>query len=343
MSYIEKINLCNFRNYKYEEFCFSKGINLIHGENGIGKTNLLESILIASIGRSTRTKNLKEAIKHGEDRFFIDIFYKKDALAQKIHVNFDGLNKEIFHNKTKYTNFSELLGILPSIVYTPSDVNIIIDEPKYRRKFIDIHLCQSDPVYLTHLTRYNRALKHRNALIKTKDFSSLDIWEEQLSASGRIIQIKREKFIKELQKIFVEEFSYFNHKKKAPKVTYLPSPQELISEKHYKETREKDFILGYTTIGPQRDDLIFLLEEKKAKLFSSEGEKRLMIIALKLASYRLMNALVFAMDDYLSYLDKYKQEHLLNRLLDLPQVFLTAPFESKNSSIFSTCLGYNQI
>jgi DNA replication and repair protein RecF len=329
MGWIEKISLSNFRNYTNEEFSFSEGVNLIHGENGIGKTNLLESILIASIGKSNRTKNLKEAIAHGQQKFFINIFYKKDGLSQKIHVNYDGTNKEIFHNKTKHANFSELLGILPSVLYTPSDINIITEEPKYRRRFMDIHLCQSDLIYLTHLTRYNRALNHRNALLKTKDFSSLDIWEEQLANSARIIQVKREKFIKQLQEMFAEEFSYFHHGQKAPKVIYKASPKELITEKTYKESREKDFILGYTTIGPQRDDLIFCLDEAKAKPFSSEGEKRLMVIALKLASYKMMDALVFAMDDYLAFLDPYKQENLLKRLSFLPQVFLTTPFNTQ--------------
>ncbi|MCH9621495.1 MAG: DNA replication and repair protein RecF [Chlamydiia bacterium] len=336
MGLIKKVALTSFRNYSEKELEFKPGINLIHGENGIGKSNLLEALLISSIGRSTRTKNLKEAIQHEQGRFYIDIFYKKEGLGQKIHISFDGKEKEILHNKTKHKSFSSLLGILPSVIYSPNDVNIITGEPKYRRRFMDIHLAQSDPVYIFHLSRYNKALKHRNALLKTNDTLTIEVWEHQLAQSAEIIQTKRKEFIKDLEKIFAEEFAHFNHKDKVPKVIYKPSPKEEITPSSYKESREKDYILGFTTIGPHRDDLLFSLDEETAKHFSSEGEKRLLVIALKLASYRMMDALIFAMDDYYSFLDLEKQAHLIKRLFSLPQVFLTAP--ANNCSTYVNAL-----
>jgi DNA replication and repair protein RecF len=335
MGCINKVTLASFRNYSEKDFTFLPGINLIHGDNGIGKSNLLESILISSIGRSDRTKNLKEAIQHGASKFYIDIFYTKEGLSEKIHINFDGKEKEILHNKTKHKSFSSLLGLLPSVLYSPADVDIITGEPKYRRRFMDIHLAQSDSSYILHLSRYNKALKHRNALLKTNDYSAIEIWEEQLAHSAAIIQKKRARFIDELEGIFTEEFSYFQHKSKIPKVIYKPSPKEYITAASYKESREKDFILGFTTVGPHRDDLLFSLDTEKAKVYSSEGEKRLMVIALKLASYRMMDAVIFAMDDYHSFLDKGKQKHLIERLKTLPQVFLTAPADFETPFINS--------
>lgn len=325
MGQIKKISLASFRNYSEKSFEFEEGINLFHGDNGIGKSNLLEALLISSIGRSTRTKNLKEAIEHGEEKFYIDIFYKKDNVNQKIHIAFDGKEKDILHNQTKHKSFSELLGILPSVIYSPNDVNIITGEPKYRRRFMDIHLAQTDPQYIFHLSRYNKALKHRNALLKTQDRQTIEVWEHQLAQSAIIIQQKRQKFINDLQEIFAEEFAHFNHKDKVPGVLYKPSPKELITPKSFEVSREKDYILGFTTVGPHRDDLTFSLDEETAKVFSSEGEKRLLIISLKLASYKMMNALIFAMDDYTSFLDPQKQQRLITRLKQLPQVFLTSP------------------
>ena len=276
----------------------------MYGPNGIGKSNLLESLLITSIGRSNRTNKLKESIQIGEKKFFIKVSYKKEGLSETISVNFDGTSKEILHNQTKHQNFHNLLGIIPSVLYSPSDVNIITGDPSYRRRFIDIHLAQCDPTYITCLSRYSKSLRHRNALLKTNDRSSLDIWEHQLVLSGRIIQKKRENFILSLEKIFEEEFSYFQHKTKIPQIIYKPSPKNMITEESYYNNREKDLILGYTSIGPHRDDLFFSLDQEKAKTYSSEGEKRLLIISLKLTSYRMMNSIIFAMDDYYSYLDK---------------------------------------
>ncbi len=325
MEWIKKITLTSFRNYSDREFIFHPGINLIHGENGIGKSNLLESLLITSIGRSNRTNNLKEAISHGASSFYIKVFYTKEGLSEKIQVNFDGTSKEILHNHTRHKSFSSLLGLIPSVVYSPSDVDIITGEPFHRRKFMDIHLAQSDPLYTLHLSRYNKALKHRNFLLKSNNMEAIEIWEEQLAASAQIIQKKREQFIHELEEIFTSEFSHFHHKSKVPKVIYKPSPKTSITQESYKESRAKDQLFGFTTIGPHRDDLTFSLDKERAKLFSSEGEKRLLVIALKLASYKMMGAIIFAMDDYLSYLDENKQKHLIKRLEMLPQVFLTAP------------------
>jgi DNA replication and repair protein RecF len=338
MRWIKKVSLTHFRNYHYKEFVFSPGINLIHGENGIGKSNLLESLLIASIGRSNRTHNLKEAIEHNASKFFIEVAYTKEGLSEKIHVHFDGKNKEIIHNQTTHKSFSRLLGLIPSVVYSPNDVEIITGEPLHRRKFIDIHLSQVDSSYIFHLSRYNKGLIHRNALLKAKTTHTLDIWEEELVKSAQIIQMKREKFIKELEERFIEEFSYFHHKEKVPQLIYKPSPKGGITKQGYKECREKDFHLGFTSIGPHRDDIHFSLDKEKAKLFSSEGEKRLLVIALKLASYTMMGAIVFAMDDYLSFLDEKKQDHLMERLKLLPQVFLTAPINNLKSCAHSVLL-----
>lgn len=338
MGCIKKVSLASFRSYANKQFSFKPGINLIFGDNGIGKSNLLESILISSIGRSDRTKNLKEVIKHGDNRFFIDIFYEKEGLSEKIHINFNGKEKEILHNKTKHKSFSALLGHLPSVLYSPSDVDIITGEPKFRRRFIDIHLAQADTQYILYLSKYNKALAQRNTLLKNRDTSSIEVWEEQLAHYAALIQKKRSAFIQELEEIFVEEFSHFQHRNKIPKVIYKPSPKEAITKDSYKESRAKDMLLGYTTIGPHRDDLLFSLDDEKAKAFSSEGEKRLMVIALKLASYKMMDAVIFAMDDYHCFLDKEKQTLLINRLEKLPQVFLTAPADFQSESIHTISL-----
>ena len=335
MEWIKKVTLTSFRNYSEKEFTFHPGINLIYGENGIGKSNLLESLLITSIGRSNKTKNLKEAIQHGASKFYIEILYAKEGISEKIHLNFDGKIKEILHNQTKHKSFSSLLGLIPSVVYSPSDVEIITGDPLHRRKFMDIHLAQSDSTYILHLSRYNKALNHRNALLKSNNMDTIEIWEEQLAKSAQILQEKRRKFIHDLEVIFNEEFSYFHHKSKVPKVTYKPSPKTFITKETYKESREKDRLFGFTTIGPHRDDLIFSLDHEKAKLFSSEGEKRLLVIALKLASYKMMGAIIFAMDDYLSFLDANKQKHLMNRLELLPQVFLTTPSNISHPCVHS--------
>src|SRR5579885_1832498 len=159
---IVSLVLRNFRNYREAHVQFSPGVNLIHGRNAEGKTNLLEALYFLSTGRSFRTSRLDELILKGERFFFLEAVFIKDGIEQTLKVSFDGTSRHLQLNATVYRGFLHLLGLLPHILYTPEDTDLIRGGPNERRRFLDLHLAQIDPLYVHHWLRYNRAMKQRN-------------------------------------------------------------------------------------------------------------------------------------------------------------------------------------
>lgn len=319
MSIIQSIQLKNFRSYANAKFSFEAGVNHIYGPNGLGKTNLLEAIFLLSTGRSFRSTNLSELIRHDTEAFQVEAKFQKDEVEQTLSISFDGSQKRIFHNGTSYSNFTQLLGMLPSVVYSPLDIFLISGSPSDRRRFLNLHIAQKDPLYVYHLGRYTRALKQRNALLKRKQVKTIEVWEEEMSKSAVYLMDVRKTAISELSSLLQTEFAELASKKHVPSITYLPSKLPTTA------MREKELILGYTLVGPHRDDLVLTLDEKAAKSYASEGEKRLIIAALKLAAYRHLEYPLFAIDDFGNHLDDDRSDALHQRLKEFPQVFLTSP------------------
>ena len=333
MALIETIQLKNFRNYESAKFQFSRGINHIYGPNGLGKTNLLEAIFLLSTGRSFKTINLSELIKHGEKEFLIEATFIKDEIEQKISIAYDKIQKRIYHNGTAYSTFTELLGLLPSVVYSPLDIFLISGQPSSRRRFLDLHIAQKDPIYVYHLGRYHRALKHRNALLKRREIRFIEIWEEEMKKSAVEIVKIRERALTELDTLLKKEMKSISNSTKEPSLIYEPS--KIPS----KDIREKELLFGYTLFGPHRDDITLQLEGKPAKLFASEGEKRILIAALKLAAYEHLEFPLFAIDDFGNHLDSDKSLLLEARLKEFPQVFITSPDSMPLSTeVYAVCL-----
>ncbi|MCI5052307.1 MAG: DNA replication/repair protein RecF [Simkaniaceae bacterium] len=315
---LHSIYLRNFRNYESVTVSFADGINFIYGKNGQGKTNLLEAIYLLSTGRSFRTSKLQDLIRHGESFFFIEAEFEKDGIDQRLSISYDGQVKQVKHNETKSQNFSALLGIFPSTLHAPGDIELIHGSPSERRRLLNMHIAQSDPVYVYHLARYTKALKQRNALLKRKDTKSMEAWEAELIRSGAYLTERRgEATVEMTPKRLIEEIS----------LNYEPS---YATEENFEKSRERDLILGSTQSGPHRDDITILLSEKPAKSFASEGQKRTLLTALKLAEHeRLCNrcntTAIFNIDDFGVHLDPARTDDIKNHLKKLGQVFLTSP------------------
>jgi len=192
---LKKLFLHNFRNFDNEKFIFEKR-NIIYGKNAQGKTSILEAIFLLSLGRSFRTSKLTELIKHKKKFFFIEAEIIKDLVTQKISIYFDRNNKKkIKHNHTSIYSFSHLFGIMPTILHSPYDINIISGYPTKRRRFLNIHLAQKDPLYVYHLTRFYRALKQRNTLLQKKLLTNIEIWEDEIAKSASYITYARNKLL----------------------------------------------------------------------------------------------------------------------------------------------------
>jgi DNA replication and repair protein RecF len=327
---IEKLYLRHFRNYREELFTFSPKINLICGANAQGKTNLLEALFLVGTGRSFRTAHLKEVIAQEAPFFFVEAQFKKEGIDQKIRLSFDGEAKKLEINHTQYLHFNPLLGFLPIVLLAPEDVLLMTGAPSERRRFLDLHLAQSDPLYVFHLARYHKAIKHRNFLLKQKKEAELAPWEQLLVAAALYIQQKRSQLIEEIQADLQKAMQTLSHDKDRIEVCYQPSFTD-----NYVKYRPKELILGSTLVGPHRDDLAFSINGFPASSYASQGQLRSAVATLRLAQwshlFRKHNAApLFCIDDFGVHLDEDRQEALLSYLDSFGQVFLTSPAKVDN-------------
>ena len=326
MKWVKEIHLKNFRNFEKLSLSFTPNINMIVGENGIGKTNLLESIHMLSTGRSFRTSELKELILKGADHFTIDALFEDEGIEQSLTLTFNGKTRSLKHNATLYKSFSSLLGLLPSVIYAPSDISLIIGFPKERRRFLNIELSQSDPLYVYYLTRYAKALAQRNSLLKQKKTSSIEVWEEELIKSGRYIVHKRVNLLTDLTIRTNNEYKDLARQEESLKIQYLPSIEESdFTREKFEKMRSKELVMGYTLIGPHRDDFEINLNGHNAKKYASEGQKRTIISAIKLASLSRFDDPIFSIDDFGTHLDEERKSLLKKQLQGKDQIFLTMP------------------
>lgn len=328
--WLKRLVLSNFRNHKSLSVEFCPGVNLIQGKNGLGKTNLLEALHLISTGRSFRTAHLCDMIYHGASAFHISAEFERDGIEQNLTMSFDGSSRKLKINATQYANFSNVLGLLPSVLYAPYDHALIAGAPADRRRFLNIHIAQTDPVYVHHLMRYSKALKQRNALLKTKQDASIEVWEAQMALSGAYLINRRQKAIRMLEphlKPYIERLSDDDFT-----VLYQPSlTGDLCAQ--WKANRKKDMLMNTTLFGPHRDDIAIQANGKSAKAFSSEGQKRSCLAALKLAQWsslkeEIEDVPLLAIDDFGVHLDETRTSRLSHELVKLGQVFLTTPLSS---------------
>ncbi len=335
--HLKALYLRNFRNYSEAELYLNPRLNVFYGENAQGKTNLLEAIYLLATGRSFRTQHLSELIRLGESFFFLEAEIVKDGVTQTVKLSFDGQNKRLQIDANHSSSFYSLLGILPSVLYTPTDIELISTSPAERRRFLNFHLAQSDPLYVHHLTRFWRAMKQRNSLLRSKDQESLDCWEAEMVQSAEYIVKARQGMVEELkeplslqsQKLTSQKESYELHLHISQGKNYLQQLQK---------NRAREIELGLTLLGPHRDDFSLLVDGKPARLFASEGQKKTAIASLHLAEWQCLckrtgvQALM-GIDDLSLHLDAIRQNLLRNALDELGQVFVTTPHSPKQGHL----------
>lgn len=331
--HLKSLYLRNFRNYEEAEVHFGPRINLLHGENAQGKTNLLEAIYFIATGRSFRTQHLTELIRSGQPFFYLEATLERDGVTQTFKISFDGQNRKLQTDANTYTSFHPLLGTLPSVLYTPQDTEIISGTPAIRRRFLNLHLAQSDPLYVHHLTRFWRAMKQRNCLLRLKDSSALECWEIEMAHSAQVLLQKRTEMIEGLKACFEKQSARLAGGKEAHEIRFHPSyPAEISAYlQQLKKNRAREMDLGLTLTGPHRDDLTLLIDAKPARLYASEGQKKTAIAALRLAEWDRLTESVGApallgIDDLGLHLDERRQTLLRASLEELGQVFVTAPY-----------------
>ncbi len=330
--FLKSLYLKNFRSYTEAEVSFQPGLNLILGENAQGKTNLLEAIYLISTGRSFRTQTLQELIREGTPCFYLAAEVVQAGVAQTIQLSFDGQKRHLQIAANTYSSFQPLLGGLPLILYTPQDTELVTGAPAARRRFFNLHLAQSDPLYVHHLSRFWRAMQQRNCLLRKKDLKSLDCWEEEMAISGVYLQQARLGLIQELKHPLSLKSVVLSGNREEHELRFHPSypatKEGYLQQLHKHRYREMD--LGMTLTGPHRDDVTLLIEGKPARFFASEGQKKTLVAALRLAEWeRLKERLgmppLMGVDDLGLHLDGHRLATLQEELARLSQVFITTP------------------
>lgn len=332
--HIEKIVLSQFRSYTREETLFFPGVNCIEGNNAAGKSNLLEAIYLLSTGKSFRTNRLQDLIKYGEPAFQIEAHFIKEGISHSLKINYgNSSGRKTFHNQTSYTSFLPLLGILPCILLAPEDISILTGAPSERRRFLDLHIAQIDPLYMHHLGRYYKAMKQRNSLLKGQEKKGLEPWEELMATSAEYLIDKRVETLKTLEKTLESTISHLSQKQESFSWHYENSLNSTLKNSfldEWKRSRNKEYLTGTTLMGPHRDDVLLFIQNKEIKTYCSEGQKRSCMAALKIAEWMRFKDFfgyppLLGIDDFGTHLDEKRTLLLQECTKDLGQVFLTAP------------------
>ncbi len=337
---IKGLEFENFRNLENNHINFGDKMNVIIGDNGQGKTNLLECIWMFNGVRSFRGAKDKELIQFGKNFAKIGIDFFTEERDQNARIEFINNKREAYINEIKKPAPSHLLGKITSIVFSPEHLSLIKDGPNVRRKFIDSAICQVKPKYSVYLAKYNRILNQRNALLKEIANNSaleatLEVWDRELAINGGIIISERLKYISKLSEIASEYHSGISENKEKLEIIYKnkynveTTPFEIADDflATLTERRKDDLLFRCTTKGPHRDDIEFNINDRLARQYASQGQQRSAVLSLKLAEASLVDTItgknaVILLDDVLSELDKERQKFLLNKIQDR-QVFIT--------------------
>ncbi|CCV63582.1 DNA replication and repair protein RecF [Alteracholeplasma palmae J233] len=324
---IKKLELKQFRNHLTKTIEFNKNLVYLVGPNGSGKTSILESIYFASTTKSHRTNNEKEMIQENQPFSII----KLKTVTNDFQIVLSDTGKRAFINQVEKRKISDYIGHFKVVMFSPEDLSLIKGSPSDRRKFMDLELMQLYPSYLQTLSQYKKVLKQRNLLLKKikidDDYTFLNILGEQLLELGEVLISKRKAFLEELQEELNKAYKLFSNYQTT--IQYIPYLTKEKMIEHFTKKQKYDIINQTTMAGPHKDDFIILFNEKIANAFASQGEQRLIMIALKLALLKLIQKhenkeIVLLLDDVLSELDDQIQKTILEQLPKNQQIIISS-------------------
>lgn len=348
--------LRNFRNIERLTLKFDDGVNLIYGENGQGKTNLLEALWLTGGFKSFRRGKDNDFIKFGCCTADISAGFFSEDREQQIKLTY-GKMKKTELNGVKCKSNAEIIGKAQSVVFSPDYISLVKGAPADRRKFCDIALCQAQPGYAQELARYNKVLNQRNTALKNIKYGihsereMLKIWDAQLIELNSRIVTKRLRYIKALREKVQRIYSGLSSDREQIDIRYAIKTNDrdmllddmaikAVYEDLFEKSERDDIKNGSTSIGAHRDDILIDINEKSAKSFASQGQQRSAAIAFKLAEAEMTESVtgeypVILLDDVMSELDVNRQDYILNHIKNR-QVFITC---CEPSSVMRMCSG----
>ncbi len=335
---VTEICLYNFRNYESLELRLNAGLNIFIGENAQGKTNLLEAVYYCATGRSHRLSNHRDLIKFGAQEGHIKAFINRSGLTDRIDVHLRRESRGIALNGLPVKNLNGLFGVLYGVIFSPEDLNLVKEGPGVRRRFMDLELCRLNPVYYSRLTRYYRALKQRNHLLKTLrhrpvDRESLAVWDYQLVENGIEIMNQRAAFVKRIDEIASSLHGRITNGREQLSIGFRPSVSPADFQMRLEKSIDRDIHMGSTTWGVHKDDLNISINGTDARTFGSQGQQRTAALSMKLSQIALIQEHrqenpVLLLDDVLSELDESRQRFLINNIESIQTIITCTGLEA---------------
>lgn len=350
---IKSVKLVSFRNYDYQIVDFPMQITLVSGTNGQGKTNLVESVVVAATTKSPRTSNMSELVKDGAAETLVEILLERKfgQMNLSFTINAKG-EKKFFINSNPVSKMSDVFGNLVVVYFSPDDLKIVSASPDKRRDFMDTDISELSGSYYNLIQRYNKVLLQRNKLLKTERdrallLAQIGVWDEQLAQIASLIIKTRKSFIEKLKVPAKEALKYISSSKDDLEIEYVgvkgTSAEEIKEEllKSLKFNLERDIELGYTSVGPHRDDIYFELNGKDARNFASQGQQRSIVLALKFAELEIFEKElgeepILVLDDVFSELDTTRQRRLYEKMSKYQTIITGTQFKFKPASNYET-------
>ena len=333
MIHINKLKLYNFRCFKNYDIDFSAKINILVGNNAVGKTSIVEAIHSLGLAKSHRTNNDQQLIKHGEKYAIIKGVFENNQKLSEISLTINDKGKKIISNNKPFNNLSDYIGFLNVVMFCPEDLELVKGGPATKRKFLDSNISQINNLYLKNSINYRKILKERNELLKSiaesesKDYSLLNVYTQGLIKEAKKIIETRRKFIEALNPYILKKTKEISDDVEKAVIKYLPSVEEGQLEEVFQANLKNDLLYKTTTKGPHRDDFLIELNSQNVADFGSQGQQRTTVLAIMLALAELISKnsdnLIIILDDVFSELDLNRQNEIINLLSDSNQIFIT--------------------
>ena len=349
--YLARLNLINFKNYTKADLQFNDKINCLVGDNGAGKTNVLDAIYYLSFCKSYFNPIDSQNILHQADYFAIHGYYQNQQnLEDKVScIQKRNKKKQFRFNKKDYDRLADHIGKIPLVMISPYDRDLINDGSELRRKYIDGVISQFDKFYLTDLLDYNKALQQRNSLLKhfaesgQFDALSLSVWDEKLVGLGENIHEKRKAFLHDFNPLFNKYYEYLSRESETVSIHYLSQLDKSKLTDLLHNSLQKDRMLRHTSCGTHKDDLVMMIDGFPVKKFGSQGQQKSFVIAIKLAQFeytrlKLGYKPILLFDDIFDKLDDKRVSQIVELVSqeNFGQVFITDTQAQRIQSIFDT-------
>ena len=348
--FLKRISVLNYKNFSEATFEFDDKINCFVGKNGIGKTNILDSIYHLANGKSYFNPLAVQNIKHGEEFFVIDGEFEINSRMEQIVCSLKkGQKKTLKRNSKPYEKFSDHIGFIPLVIISPADRDLIVEGSETRRKFIDSVISQLDNSYLQKLIQYQKVIIQRNALLKyfalnhVFEKDTLSIYNEQLISFGQTIFEKRKTFLTDFIPIFNKYHQEITNSAETVQLVYQSDLFEKDTFTLLEENLNKDRALQYTSVGVHKDDLSFEIDHYPIKKFGSQGQQKSFLIALKLAQFDFVKKRsgekpILLFDDIFDKLDEFRVSKIIEMVNneEFGQLFISDTHPERTENIVKT-------